>query len=207
MRTECGTPVSASTPTPSSCPKCQFCPFLAWWASGSRAPSAFLVDDGLSMKVASTMVPRLTASPPSAADPKAEETMASPTPQRSSRWRNLHRVVASGTSKGATPTKERIVAESQTWSSHSRSERPKQTCTMYMRSSTRSSTLGLPIAGSAPLAPASAPRASLTRASQASQGQDLERRSRNRERLVSRFRPMPISTSENVSCAMRIPPT
>ncbi len=85
--------------------------------------------------------------------------MAFPTPQRSSRWRNLHRVVASGTPRGATPTKERIVAESQTWSSHSRSERPRQTRATCMRSSTRPSTLGLPIAGPAPLAPAPAPRA------------------------------------------------
>ena len=132
--------------------------------------------------------------------------MAFPTPQRPGRWRNSRGVVASGTSKGATPTKERIVAESQTWSSHSRSERPKQTCTMYMRSSTRSSTLGLPIAGSAPLAPASALRASPARASQASQGQDSEGRSGNRGRLVPRFRPMPISASENANCVMRIPP-
>ena len=55
---------------------------------------------------------------------------------------------------------------------------------MYMRGSTRSSTLGLPIAGSAPLAPASALRASPARASQASPGQDSEGRSGNRGRLV-----------------------
>lgn len=85
--------------------------------------------------------------------------MAFTTPQRPGRWRNSRGVVASGTSKGATPTKGRIVAGSQTWSSHSRSERPRQT-RATPRACTRSPTLGLPIAGSAPLAPASALRAS-----------------------------------------------
>lgn len=95
--------------------------------------------------------------------------MAFTTPQGPGRWRNSRGVVASGTSKGATPTKGSIVAGSQTWSSHSRSERPRQTRATCMRgsTSTRSPTLGLPIAGSAPLAPASALRASLARASQA----------------------------------------
>ena len=74
------------------------------------------------------------------------------------------------------------------------------------RACTRSPTLGLPIAGSAPLAPASALRASPARASQASPGQDSEGRSGNRGRLVPRFRPMPISASENANCVMRIPP-
>ena len=109
--------------------------------------------------------------------------MAFTTPQRPGRWRNSRGVVASGTSKGATPTKERIVAESQTWSSHSRSERPRQ-ARATPRACTRSPTLGLPIAGSAPLAPASALRASPARASQASPGQDSEGRSGNRGRLV-----------------------
>ena len=75
--------------------------------------------------------------------------MAFPTPQGPGRWRNSRGVVTSGTSKGATPTKGRIVAGSQTWSSHSRSERPRQTRATCMRGSTRSPTLGLPIAGSA----------------------------------------------------------
>ena len=132
--------------------------------------------------------------------------MAFPTPQRPGRWRNSRGVVASGTSKGATPTKGRIVAGSQTWSSHSRSERPRQARATCMRGSTRSPTLGLPIAESAPLAPASALRASPARASQASPGQDSEGRSGNRGRLVPRFRPMPISASENANCVMRIPP-
>ena len=40
--------------------------------------------------------------------------MAFTTPQRPGRWRNSRGVVASGTSKGATPTKGHIVAGSQT---------------------------------------------------------------------------------------------
>lgn len=132
--------------------------------------------------------------------------MALPTPRRPGRWRNSRGAVASGTSRGATPTRGRIVAESQTWSSRSRSERPRQARATCMRNGTRSSTLGLPIAGSAPLAPASALRASPARASQASQGQDSERRSGNRGRLVPRFRPMPISAPEDAGCVVRMPP-
>lgn len=38
-------------------PKCQLLPFLAWCASGSRPPLAFLAEEGGSMKVALTIEP------------------------------------------------------------------------------------------------------------------------------------------------------
>ena len=131
--------------------------------------------------------------------------MAFTTPQRPGRWRNSRGVVASGTSKGATPTNEgahrRRVPDLVLALAVGEAE-----ARATPRACTRSPTLGLPIAGSAPLAPASALRASPARASQASQGQDSEGRSGNRGRLVPRFRPMPISASENANCVMRIPP-
>ena len=59
-------PEPVSTPMCALKPKCQALPFLPWCASGFRAPSRFLVDTGASTKVASTIVPRETATPRSA---------------------------------------------------------------------------------------------------------------------------------------------
>lgn len=62
--------------------------------------------------------------------------MASPRPSRSSRWRNLQRVVASGTCSliMSSPTKRCMARESSTASSHASSERRNQTESRYMRS-------------------------------------------------------------------------
>ena len=156
---------------------------------------------GTSTNVASTIVPRLTARPPSAAEAKAAATIASPTPHLSRRCLNLHSVVASGTASGETPTKERIADESQTCSSHSRSDRPKHSCTMYILSMTRSSSLGLPMRGSTPRASASALRAAATSAAHPAQGHAASSSARNRALRVSRGLPACISSSENVGCA------
>lgn len=56
-------PLSASTPIWALYPKCHVLPFLAEWASESRSFFRFLVEDGASMNVESTMVPFFKISP------------------------------------------------------------------------------------------------------------------------------------------------
>ena len=53
----CTIPVSDSTPMCAFIPKYHWFPFLVWCISRSRCPERFLVDDGASMMVVSTMVP------------------------------------------------------------------------------------------------------------------------------------------------------
>src|SRR6476646_9347844 len=55
--------VRLSTPKCAFIPKYHWLPFLVWCISGSRAFSAFLVEDGALMIVASTIVPVATFSP------------------------------------------------------------------------------------------------------------------------------------------------
>ena len=59
----CVNPVWLSTPMCNFMPKYHCWPFLVWCMSGSRALSAFLVELGAPMMVASTMVPVLTWMP------------------------------------------------------------------------------------------------------------------------------------------------
>jgi len=54
---------AAATPKCAFMPKYHWLPFLVWCISGSRALSAFLVEDGALMIVASTIVPVATFSP------------------------------------------------------------------------------------------------------------------------------------------------
>lgn len=185
---------------PSLYPKCQFWPFFAWWASGSRFPAEFFVEDGLSTKVASTMVPRLIWSPRSAADSATASSILAPIPLSSRRWRNLQSVVASGTPSGATPTNRLIAAESQTCSSHARSERPKHICTMYILSIVESSTQGLPMSGLTPRLSASALLAPATSASHSPQGQASSSSERKRSLRVALGLPACISRSEKEAC-------
>ena len=126
-------PASASSPTWALKPWCQFWPFLAWWASGSRALLAFLVLEGASTKVASTMVPALILSPSAASEALSSSNSALPRPLGESSGRKRHSVVASGTASPQ-PTKERTAAESHSASSAPSSESWKATWATYMRS-------------------------------------------------------------------------
>src|SRR5436309_10828808 len=95
-------------------PKYHWFPFFVWCISGSRAFSAFLVEDGALMIVASTIVPVATFSPFAARCRCTSSNSCWPRSCVSSRWRKRHTVVSSGT--GSRPrsmsTKRRIASES-----------------------------------------------------------------------------------------------
>ena len=77
-------------------PKCHWFPFFVWCISGSRSPDRFLVDDGASMMLASTMVPSLSRSPCDSRWALISSNSPLPSSWRSRRWRKLRMVVSSG---------------------------------------------------------------------------------------------------------------
>ena len=64
------------------------CPFFVWCISGSRSPDRFLVDDGASMMLASTM-PSLSRSPCDSRWALISSNSPLPSSWRSRRWRKL----------------------------------------------------------------------------------------------------------------------
>jgi hypothetical protein len=89
VSTVCTRPLPASTPMCALKPKCQFFPFLDWWASGSRECPSFLVELGASMKVASTMEPPRIMTPAASSSEFSSSSMALPRPFLSRMWRNF----------------------------------------------------------------------------------------------------------------------
>ena len=142
----CTMPHSASTPTWGFIPKDQSLPFVVDDISGSRALSLFLVEDGASMIVASTIVPERSEMPLSARCAFTSAKSASVSPCRSSRWRKLRIVVSSGmrSSPNSMPAKRRIASLSYSVSSAIGSLRAYQFCRKYTRSIVSSSIGGRP---------------------------------------------------------------
>src|SRR2546428_3006332 len=99
------------------------------------------------MIVASTIVPVLTVSPWARKWRATASKRTRPSPCASSRWRNLHTVVSSGTGSRprSIPTNARIVGESYSVSSTAGSERLNQCCRKYMRSIRSTPTGGRPL--------------------------------------------------------------
>ena len=139
----CTVPATASTPTWALYPKCQFCPFFAWWASGSLCLRAFFVLEGASTKVASTMVPALMRRPSASREALSSSSRALPRPLAASSERKRHSVVASGTASPQ-PTKDLTAAESHSASSVPSSESWKAIWATYMRSIVPRGTGGRP---------------------------------------------------------------
>ncbi len=77
-------------------PKCHWLPFLVWCISGSRSPSAFLVELGAAMIVASTMLPRLSSRPLRARCAFTRLRISGASSFSSSRCRKFRIVVSSG---------------------------------------------------------------------------------------------------------------
>src|SRR5882672_8091951 len=106
--------VLLSTPTCAFIPKYHWLPFLVWCISGSRCCCWFLVEVGACRMVASTMVPVVIRTPWACRCRFTVPRICSPNWCASSKCRNLHTVVSSGTGSQpkSTPTNCRSAAES-----------------------------------------------------------------------------------------------
>src|SRR5437870_10642939 len=89
--------VLLSTPTCAFIPKYHCLPFFVWCISGSRCCSRFLVEVGACRMVASTIVPVVIRTPCACRCRFTCPRICSPSWCASSKCRNLHTVVSSGT--------------------------------------------------------------------------------------------------------------
>ena len=93
----CTKPLPESTPMWHFIPNFHTFPFLVWYISGSRFFSAFLVELGAEIMVASTIVPPCMICPVASITRLIALKNTSPRWFSSSKWRNFRSVVASGT--------------------------------------------------------------------------------------------------------------
>src|SRR5207302_1755473 len=117
--------VLLSTPTCAFIPKYHCLPFFVWCISGSRCCSRFLVEVGACRMAASTIVPVVIRTPCACKCRFTCPKICSPSWCASSKCRNLHTVVSSGTGSQprSMPTNCRITTESYSASSTAGSDR------------------------------------------------------------------------------------
>src|SRR6184192_396594 len=122
--------VLLSTPTCAFIPKYHCLPFFVWCISGSRCCSRFLVEVGACRMVASTIVPVVIRTPCACRCRFTCPRICSPSWCASSKCRNLHTVVSSGTGSQprSMPTNCRIPTESYSASSTAGSDRLNHCC-------------------------------------------------------------------------------
>src|SRR5438094_5720888 len=136
--------VLLSTPTCAFIPKYHCLPFFVWCISGSRCCSRFLVEVGACRMVASTIVPVVIRTPCACKCRFTCPRICSPSWCSSSKCRNLHTVVSSGTGSQprSMPTNCRITTESYSASSTAGSDCDLKQVQQVARSSGTTGALG-----------------------------------------------------------------